>query len=82
LDRGKGTGWAAWEPERSRSRPRERAPANRIAGRTMILARGGGLRLPGSAGSSEHEARRNRVGPGSETNKRPGMRGWEVVAPS
>jgi len=27
LDRGKGTGWIVWEPERSRSRPRESAPA-------------------------------------------------------
>src|SRR5208283_1448965 len=28
LDRGKGMGWIAWEPVRSRSRPRESAPAN------------------------------------------------------
>jgi hypothetical protein len=26
LARGKGTGWIAWEPERSRSRPRESKP--------------------------------------------------------
>ena len=32
LDRGKGTGWVAWEPERSHSRPRENEPANGIAG--------------------------------------------------
>jgi len=27
LDRGKGTGWIAWKPGRSRSRPRESEPA-------------------------------------------------------
>jgi len=35
----------------------------------MILACGGTLHPLGSAGNGEHEPRRNRVGPGSETNK-------------
>jgi hypothetical protein len=32
LDRGKGTGWIAWEPERSRSRPRESKPTLGVVG--------------------------------------------------
>lgn len=32
LERGKGTGWVAWEPEMFHSRPRESEPAMRIAG--------------------------------------------------
>jgi hypothetical protein len=31
-DRGKGTGWVAWEPEMSHSRPRENTPEIWIAG--------------------------------------------------
>jgi hypothetical protein len=41
VERGKGTGRVAWEPEMFHSRPREREPAIRIAGLTMILAREG-----------------------------------------
>jgi hypothetical protein len=48
VDRGKGTGWVAWEPERSHSRPRESTPAKWIAGRTMVLARGGASTRPGA----------------------------------
>src|SRR5215510_9822809 len=69
LDRGKGTGRVAWKPVMSHSRPRGSEPAMGIAGRTMILARCGGPPPLGSAGSSEHEPRRNRVGTGSEPNK-------------
>ena len=54
LDRGKGTGWAAWEPEMSHSRPRESDPATGIAGRTMILARCGTSTRSG-APQGEHE---------------------------
>ena len=32
LARGKGTGWIAWEPERSRSRPRESKPTLGVVG--------------------------------------------------
>jgi hypothetical protein len=32
VERGKGTGWVAWEPEMFHSRPRESEPAMRIAG--------------------------------------------------
>src|SRR5262249_12353985 len=38
VERGKGTGWIAWKPGRSRSRPRASEPAVRVAGRTMTLA--------------------------------------------
>src|SRR5437899_2038418 len=31
-ERGKGTGWIAWKPGRSRSRPRASKPADRVAG--------------------------------------------------
>jgi hypothetical protein len=34
----KGTGWIAWKPGRSRSRPRASEPAVRVAGRTTTLA--------------------------------------------
>jgi hypothetical protein len=68
LERGKGTGWVAWEPERSHLRPRERAPEtdrrlNNDPGPNRSL------HPPGSAGNSEHESERDRVGLGSETNK-------------
>jgi hypothetical protein len=32
VERGKGTGWIAWKPGRSRSRPRGNKPAVRVAG--------------------------------------------------
>src|SRR5262249_24162125 len=38
VERGKGTGWIAWKPGRSRSCPRASEPAVRVAGRTMTLA--------------------------------------------
>src|SRR6516165_6403455 len=38
VERGKGTGWIARKPGRSRSRPRASEPAVRVAGRTMTLA--------------------------------------------
>jgi len=46
LDRGKGTGWIAWEPERSRSRPRESKPAlgqpaDQVPGPGAVLHRHG-----------------------------------------
>ena len=67
-DRGKGTGWIAWEPEspthvhvRTR-RQLDRRLTNDPGPRRV-------LHPPGSAGISEHEPWRNRVGTGSETNK-------------
>jgi len=82
LDRGKGTGWAAWEPEMSHSRPRESDPATGIAGRTMILARCGTSTRSGALAAASTNRGGNRVGTGSETNKRPVMRRVGVVAPS
>ena len=68
LERGKGTGWVAWEPERSHLRPRERAPeTDRRLNNDPGPDRS--LHPPGSAGNREHESERDRVGPGSETNK-------------
>src|SRR5215468_5536395 len=68
-ERGKGTGWVAWEPEMSHSRPRESEPAigDRRLNKDPGLVRD--LRPPRIAVSSEHEPRRNHVGTGSETNK-------------
>ena len=51
MDRGKGTGWIAWKPGRSRSRPRESKPA---IGRRLNIDPGpeGTLRPSGSASAS------------------------------
>ena len=69
LDRSKGTGWVAWKPERTHSRPHdERAGQEGSPAEQGTLARCGCSICTGAL-RSEHELRRNRVGPGSETNK-------------
>jgi len=70
------------EPEMSHSRPRESDPATGIAGRTMILARCGTSTRSGALAAASTNRGGNRVGTGSETNKRPVMRRVGVVAPS
>src|SRR6516165_9809166 len=67
VERGKGTGWIAWKPGRSRSRPRASEPAVRVAGRTMTLA-WKVLRPTGSA-NCETRSKEERVDLGSEANK-------------
>jgi hypothetical protein len=47
-------------------------PAMGIAGRPMILARGGTSGRPGAPATASTNLKEDRVGPGSEPNKRPG----------
>jgi len=80
LDRGKGTGWIAWEPERSRSRPRE---SSRHLGSRRNKCPGPGWSSTGT-GALRKRARTPEGSRGARkrTNKQPGMRVREVVAPS
>src|SRR5262249_19688997 len=73
VERGKGTGWIAWEPGRSRTRPCACKPAFRVAGLTMTPAR----KAPPSFRERICETRsaEDRMDPGSEPNKRPDRRG-------
>jgi len=58
LDRGKGTGWIAWEPERSRSRPRESKPTLGVVGWNNWPGPEGALRPSGSANGSLRDTNR------------------------
>ena len=61
-------------------RAHAREPEIKGAGTTKTLGPEEDLQSCGSARASTKKE--DRVGGGSETNKRPLMRGWEVVAPS
>jgi len=69
VDRSKGTGWVAWEPERPHSRPRARArrPSGSPAEQWSWPGNGTSTRS-GALAAASTKLRGNRVGPGSEPN--------------
>src|SRR5262249_26317448 len=71
-ERGIGTGRIAWEPGRSRLRPRANKPADWVAGRTMTGL--GRFLWPFWSASCETRRKEYHGGPGRETNKRRAMR--------